>query len=76
MIEGRKDLRGMKELESGLRWAKWTFAPAVKDKKAIFVVPNDLKLGIDSKWLMEKGTSTKGELHAMGKPVGEEVKRM
>jgi hypothetical protein len=49
MIERRKDLRGMKELESGLRWAKLTFGPIVKDKKAIFVIPSELKLGSYSK---------------------------
>jgi hypothetical protein len=48
LIQGKKDLRGMKQVESGLRWAKLTFGPIVKDKKAIFVVPNELKLGSDS----------------------------
>jgi hypothetical protein len=75
MIERRKDLRGMKQVESGLRWAKLTFGPIVKDKKAIFVVPNELKLGSDSKWLVEKGIFTKGELHAMVKLVEQEMKR-
>lgn len=49
MTERRKDLRGMKELESGLRWAKLTFGPIVKDKKAIFVIPSELKLRSNSK---------------------------
>jgi len=44
MIERRKDLRGKCQLESGLRWAKWTFGRIVKDKHSIFVVPNELKI--------------------------------
>jgi hypothetical protein len=75
LIERRKDLRGMKQVESGLRWAKLTFGPIVKDQSAIFVVPDELKLGSDSKWLLEKGMFTKGELHAMVKLVEQEMKR-
>jgi hypothetical protein len=75
LMERRKDLRGMKELESGLRWAKLAFGPMVKDKKAIFVVPSELKLENDSKWFMEKAILTKGEFHAMVKLVGQEMKR-
>jgi hypothetical protein len=52
LIERRSDLRGMTQVESGLRWAKLTFGHMVEDKKAIFVVPDELKLGIDTKWLM------------------------
>ncbi len=75
LIERRKDLRGMKELESGLRWAKLAFGPVVKDQKAIFVVPSELKLENDSKWFMEKAILTRGEFHAMVKLVGQEMKR-
>jgi hypothetical protein len=75
LIERRKDLRGMKEHESGLRWAKLAFGPIVKDKKAIFVIPSELKLGSDSKWFMEKPIFTKGEFQAMVKLVGQEMKR-
>ena len=75
LIERRKDLRGMKELESGLRWAKLAFGPMVKDKKAIFVVPSELKLENDSKWFMGKAILTRGEFHAMVKLVGQEMKR-
>ena len=48
LIERRKDLRGMKQVESGLRWAKLTFGRVVKDKKEIFVVPHELNLKKDS----------------------------
>ena len=74
LIERRKDLRGMKQVESGLRWAKLTFDPIVKDKKAIFVVPNKLKLGRDTKWLVEKGVFNKEELYGMIKLVEQEMK--
>ena len=63
LIERRKDLRGMKPVESGLRWAKLTFGSMVKDKKEIFVIPKELKLRGDTKWLMEKGIFAKEELH-------------
>jgi hypothetical protein len=75
LIERRKDLRGMKQVESGLRWARLTFGPIVKDKSEIFVVPDELKLGSDSKWLLEKGIFTKGELHAMVRLVKQEMER-
>ena len=44
LIERRKDLRGKSRVESGLRWAKFTFGKMVKDKHAIFVVPDGLHL--------------------------------
>jgi hypothetical protein len=75
LIERRKDLRGMKKVESGLRWAKLTFGQMVKDKEAIFVVPNELKLETDTKWLMEKGVFNKEELYGMIKLVEQEMKR-
>jgi hypothetical protein len=70
LIERRKDLRGMKQVESGLRWAKLTFGRRVKDDKAIFVVPNELELGGETKWLVEKGVFTKEELHGVVKLIG------
>jgi len=39
LIERRKALRGMSELESGLKWAKFAFGDQVKDIKRIIVVP-------------------------------------
>jgi len=70
LIERMKDLRGMKELESGLRWAKLTFGRVVKDKKEIFVVPYELNLGNETKWLVEKGIFNKEDLRAMVKLIG------
>ena len=60
-------MRGMTQVESGLRWAKLTFSRMVKDKQTIFVVPNELKLRRDTKWLMEKGIFTKEEFLGMVK---------
>jgi hypothetical protein len=73
LIERKKDLRGMKQVESGLRWAKLTFGHMVKDKQSIFVVPNELKLESDAKWLMEKGVFTKEELLGIVKLVDQEI---
>lgn len=39
LIERRKELRGMSQLESGLKWAKSIFGDKVKDIKRIIVVP-------------------------------------
>ncbi len=39
LIERRKALRGMSQLESGLKWAKFAFGNQVKDIKRIIVVP-------------------------------------
>jgi len=74
LIERRKDLRGMRPVESGLRWAKLTFGPMVKDKKAIFVIPNELKSRSDVNWLMEKGIFTKEELYGVLKLIEQEMK--
>jgi len=74
LIERRKDLRGMRPVESGLRWAKLTFGPMVKDKKAIFVIPNELKPRSDMNWLMEKGIFTKEELQGVVKLIEQEMK--
>jgi len=55
LIERRKDLRGMKQFESGLKWAKLTFGHMVQDKKAIFVVPSELKLEDNPRGIWRKG---------------------
>jgi hypothetical protein len=39
----RKDLRGMTQFESGVRWTRSTFGGLVKDKEAISAVLNPLK---------------------------------
>ena len=67
LIERRKDLRGKTQLESGTRWAKVAFGRMVKDEKTIFVVPHELKLGIHTKSIIEKGIFTKEEILGMGK---------
>ena len=74
LIERRKDLRGKNQLESAMRWAKLTFGRMVKDEKTIFVVPNELKLGIHTKSIIEKGIFTKEEILDMGKLVHQELK--
>jgi hypothetical protein len=43
LCERRKDLRGMTQFGSGMRWARIFFGELVKDKEAIFVVPNEMK---------------------------------
>jgi hypothetical protein len=46
----------------------------VKDKKTIFVVPNELKLGINDKSIIEKGIFTKEEILGMGILVDQKPK--
>ncbi len=75
LIERRKDLRGRTQVESGMRWARLAFGHMVKDERTIFVVPNELKLGIDTQWLMEKGIFTKEELLGIVKLIDQEIKR-
>ena len=68
-------MRGMKQFESGLKWAKLTFGHMVQDKKAIFVVPSELKLEDNPKRYMEKGIFTMEELLEMVKVVNRKMKR-
>ena len=74
LIERRKDMRGKTQIESGMRWAKLAFGRMVKDQNTIFVVPNELKLGINTQWIIEKGIFTKEEILGMGKLVDQELK--
>jgi len=62
LIERRQNLRGMTQIESGLRWAKLTFGRMVKDKQEVFVVPKEMRLWSDTGWLKEKAVLTKEEL--------------
>jgi len=71
LIERRKDMRGKTRMESAMRWAKVAFGRMVEDEKTIFVVPNELKLGIQSKWIIEKGIFTKEEIIGMGEAVDQ-----
>jgi hypothetical protein len=75
LIERRKDSRGKTQLESGLRWARLTFGRRVKDERAIFVVPDELKPGSDTERLMEKRVLTRLELLGMANPIDQEIKR-
>ena len=69
LIERRKDMRGKNQIESAMRWAKLAFGHMVQDRETIFVVPNELKLGINTRWIIEKGIFTKEEILGIGKPV-------
>ncbi len=69
LIERRKDLRGNNQLDSAIRWARVAFGRMVKDEKTLFVVPHELKLGIQTGWIVEKGVLTKEEVLGVGKPV-------
>ena len=57
--ERRKDLRGKSVLEAGLKWAKWVFGHLVKDKHAIFVVPDKSNLKDDTIMSIEKEVSNR-----------------
>jgi hypothetical protein len=74
LIERRKDMRGKTQLESAMIWAKLAFGGMVEDEKTIFVVPKELKLGINAQSIIEKGIFTKEEILGMGKPVEQELK--
>ena len=74
LIERRKDLRGMKQFESGLKWAKLTFGHMVQDKKAIFVIPSELKIEDNPKRDMEKGIFNKEEFLKVMKTIDEKMK--
>lgn len=75
LIERRKDLREMSKVESGLRWAKFTFSHLMKDKETIFVVPDELNLWSDTKATVEKWMFTKEEFLEMVKVVDQEMKK-
>jgi hypothetical protein len=62
LTERRKNSRGRGRLESGLRWAKLMFGQMVKDKNAIFVVPDELNWKEDSVVPAEKISFTREEL--------------
>ena len=69
LIERRKDLRGKNQLESAMRWARVAFGRMLRDEKTLFVVPHELKLGIQTDSIIEKGVLTKEEILGMGKPI-------
>jgi hypothetical protein len=73
LVERRNDLRGMKQVETGLKWAKLAFGPMMKDEKNIFVVPQELKLEGDTKWIMDRAVFIKEELSGIVKLGGQEL---
>ena len=74
LIERREDMRGNTQIQSAMRWAKLAFGRMVKDENTIFVVPTELKLGIKTKSIIEKGIFTKEEILGMGKLVAQELR--
>ena len=70
LVERRKGLRGKTKAETGLRWARLTFGQLIKDKHAIFVVPGELNLGSDARWLVEKGVFNKEKVRGTVNLVG------
>jgi hypothetical protein len=48
LTERRKDLRGMSQLESGLKWAKFAFSGEVKNISHIFVIPKEVQQASDT----------------------------
>lgn len=75
LVERRKNTRGVTLAESGLRWAKLTFGKMEKNGKPIFVVPNEMDLRTDAKWLAEKWMFTKEELLGLAKFVQQGIGR-
>ena len=75
LVERRKSLRGKTQLESGLRWARLTFGRRVKDERAIFIVPDELKAGGDTEWTMENVVFTRWDLLGMVKQTAQEEMR-
>jgi uncharacterized protein YqgQ len=75
LLERRRDMRGKSQIESGLKWAKLTFGRLVKNREAVFVVPNELKVEDETKWLLEKGILNKEEYLEMMNMVEQEMKR-
>ena len=67
LIDRRSDLRGLSQIESGMRWAKSAFGHMAKDIKSIIVVPGELNLRSDNQWLADKGVFTREELFGMSK---------
>jgi hypothetical protein len=67
LIERRKDLRGHNQIESGLKWARLVFGNKVDNVKELLVVPKELRIGLKTPWLIERGFITKEELLEINK---------
>jgi hypothetical protein len=74
LIERRKDPRGMTQIQSGMKWANVTFGRMVKEKRSMFIVPSELKLRSDTRWLVEKGVFTREELFGISKLMDQGIK--
>jgi hypothetical protein len=74
LVERRRDLRGMDQVESGLRWARSAFGHLVKNRQTIFVVPDEWNLGAGDRVRMEKEIFTKEEFLEMMKVMDQETK--
>ena len=72
LIERRKDLRRVQQFESGLKWAKLTFGDIVQDKKAIFIIPNEVELRDHARY-MEKWKCSKDEFLEMVRMADREM---
>jgi len=73
LVERRKDMRGMTQWESGLKWARGAFGHLVKDKRDIFVFPKELEISEDKMLLVEKGIFTKEEFSEVMNKIGQEM---
>ena len=71
LVERRKDMRGKTPLESGLKWARWGFGHMVKDKKDIFVHPQEMEIGEENRLFSGKGLFTKEEFLEAMKTIGQ-----
>ena len=75
LVERRKNLRGKTQFESGLRWARLTFGHRVRDERAIFAVPDELRPDGDIERILEMGVLTRWDLLGMFKPIEPEIKK-
>jgi hypothetical protein len=73
LLERRRNLRGKSRVETGLRWARLTFGQMVKDRHAIFVVPQESNLKNSPITPVKKFVFTKEELWGMMKGIGQEI---
>jgi hypothetical protein len=74
LVERRRNLRGKSQLESGLRWARLMFGHTVKDERAIFIVPDELKQRSDTEWVGENRVFTRWDLLGMVRPIDQEIR--
>jgi len=73
LVERRKNTREMSSAESGLRWAKLTFGKLERNRKPIFVIPNEMDFKSDAKWISDKWMFTKEELLGLARFVEQGI---